>query len=139
MKNLVEESLASVAITASEGAAATTDLNGAIVDMSGYNGLQAIVTFGAITSGAVTSIRMEVGDNASLTDAADVSGLTVTVADTDDAGVFVLDLVKPGKRYARVVIDRATQNAVIEQGTYIQYGAKDQPVTNAKADKAANV
>jgi len=136
-RNLVEESIASVAITATEGAAAATDLNGAIVDLAGYTGLQAIVTFGAITSGAVTSIRMQVGDNSALSDAADVTGLSVTVADDDDGQVFVLDLVKPLKRYARVVVDRATQNAVIEQGTYIRYGAKDMPVVNANTDKAA--
>jgi len=137
MRNLVEESIASVAITATEGAAATTDINGAIVDLAGYNGLQAIVTFGAITSGAVTSVKMQVGDNSALSDAADVTGLSVTVADDDDGKVFVLDLVKPLKRYARVVVDRATQNAVVEQGTYIRYGAKDMPVVNANADKAA--
>jgi hypothetical protein len=136
-RNLVEESIASVAITATEGAAASTDISGAIVDLAGYNGLQAIVTFGAITSGAVTSIKMQVSDNSALSDAADVTGLSVTVADDDDGKVFVLDLVKPLKRYARVVVDRATQDAVVEQGTYIRYGAKDMPVVNANADKAA--
>jgi len=136
-RNLVEESIASVAITATEGAAASTDISGAIVDLAGYNGLQAIVTFGAITSGAVTSIKMQVGDNSALSDAADVTGLSVTVADDDDGKVFVLDLVKPLKRYARVVVDRATQDAVVEQATYIRYGAKDMPVVNANADKAA--
>ena len=136
-RNLVEESIASVAITATEGAAASTDISGAIVDLAGYNGLQAIVTFGAITSGAVTSIKMQVGDNSALSDAADVTGLSVTVADDDDGKVFVLDLVKPLKRYARVVVDRGTQDAVVEQGTYIRYGAKDMPVVNANAAKAA--
>jgi hypothetical protein len=136
-RNLVEESIASVAITATEGAAASTDISGAIVDLAGYNGLQAIVTFGAITSGAVTSIKMQVSDNSALSDAADVTGLSVTVADDDDGKVFVLDLVKPLKRYARVVVDRGTQDAVVEQGTYIRYGAKDMPVVNANADKAA--
>lgn len=136
-RNLVEESIASVAITATEGAAASTDISGAIVDLAGYNGLQAIVTFGAITSGAVTSIKMQVSDNSALSDAADVTGLSVTVADDDDGKVFVLDLVKPLKRYARVVVDRATQDAVVEQATYIRYGAKDMPVVNANADKAA--
>lgn len=136
-RNLVEESIASVAITATEGAAASTDISGAIVDLAGYNGLQAIVTFGAITSGAVTSIKMQVSDNSALSDAADVTGLSVTVADDDDGKVFVLDLVKPLKRYARVVVDRATQDAVVEQATYIRYGAKDMPVVNVNADKAA--
>jgi len=136
-RNLVEESIASVAITATEGAAASTDISGAIVDLAGYNGLQAIVTFGAITSGAVTSIKMQVGDNSALSDAADVTGLSVTVADDDDGKVFVLDLVKPLKRYARVVVDRGTQDAVVEQATYIRYGAKDMPVVNANAAKAA--
>lgn len=139
-RNLVEEIAGSVAITATEGAAGTDDINGAIVDLSGYNGLLAIVTFGAITSGAVTSIKMQVGDNSALSDAADVTGLAVTVADDDDGKVFALDLLKPGKRYARVVVDRGTQNAVVEQATYIRYGAKDMPVSGGfeGSDKAFN-
>jgi hypothetical protein len=42
-----------------------------------------------------------------------------------------VDLFRPLKRYVRVVVSRATQNATIGSANYIQYDARTEPVAHA--------
>lgn len=119
-----------IAITPTEGAASTDDINGAILDMQGYENAMAIVTFGAITSGAVTSIKMQQDTAAAMGSAADLAGSKQTIADTDDDKTFYIDLIKPQERYVRLVVDRGTQNAVVASAIYIQYNGVKKPVTH---------
>lgn len=116
------------AITPTNGAAGTTDINGVTLDMQGYDGVLMIFTMGAITGGAVTSIKAQQGAASNLSDAADLAGTGQTIADTDDEKVFYIDLYRPAKRYVRGVVDRGTQNAVVASATYIQYKGKKCPV-----------
>jgi hypothetical protein len=115
------------AITPTAGAAGATDIEGAVADMSGFEGILAIVRFGAITAGAATHVNMQQGAAANMSDAADLAGTKITVADDDDEQVFILDLFKPRERYVRVHVDRATQNSVVNGAIYILYGARTQP------------
>lgn len=130
MLNASKEMKISQAITPTNGAAGATDINGAIFDMQDFEGNLIEVIFGAITAGAATSIKVQHGDAANLSDAADLEGTSQTIADTDDDKVFYIDLVKPTKRYGRLVVKRATQNAVVQSATYHQYGAKKTPVVH---------
>lgn len=132
-KELLADVLITQAITATNGAAGTSAINGAIIDMSGYEGVLVIVNTGAITSGAVTSIKMQQDTASAMGGAADLLGTSQTIADTDDEDTFVIDLFKPQERYVRLVVSRATQNAVISAATYIRYGARTKPVTSASA------
>ena len=116
------------ATTATAGAAGTTAVNGATVDLSGVEELLIIVPFGAITGGAVTSIKFQEGDTTSPT--TDVAGTSITVADTDDDTTKVLRIIKPTKRYGRVVVSRATQNAVVGAITYICTGLRTLPASD---------
>ena len=118
------------AISTADGGAATTDIEGATLDMQGFEGVLMIVTFGAITGSAVTSIKAQQGAESDLSDAADLAGTGQTVADSDDNEVFYIDLYRPTERYVRVYVDRGTQNAVVAGATYVQYGAKKGPVTH---------
>lgn len=111
-------------------AAGTTDVNGAVIDMQNFEGCLFTVPFGAITAGAVTSIKAQQGDAANLSDAADLAGTAVTVADDDDNQVFFLDIYRPTKRYIRVVVDRGTQNAVIDGILALQYGPRKLPTVH---------
>ena len=129
MNQLTEEVKTQVAITATEGAANTTDINGAVVDCAGFDGLRMCVLFGAITAGAVTSIKAQQGTNATVTDAADLVGTGVTVAVADAAKLFIIDIHGIRERYARVVVDRGTSNAVVEAAWYELYHPKELPVT----------
>ncbi len=84
---------------------------------------------GAITAGATTSIKVQHGDAAALGDAADVLGTSQTIADDDDGEIFFVDFSKPTKRYARLVVTRGVQNAVVSSAEAIQYGCIVAPTT----------
>ena len=118
------------AIAPADGVAATTDINGAILDMQGFDGVLMIATFGAITAGAVTSIKAQQDTASGGGTMADLAGTAQTIADSDDEKVFYIDLYRPQERYVRLVVDRATQNAVVASAEYIQYMASDMPVTH---------
>lgn len=128
--NLSKQVKITQAITPTDGVAGTADINGAILDMQGFEGVLVEVTFGAITSGAVTSIKMQQDTASNMGTAADLTGTAQTVADDDDDQIFYIDLYKPLERYVRLVVDRGTQNAVVAGATYLQYGAHEQPVSH---------
>ena len=111
-------------------AAGTTDINGAVIDMQNFEGCLFQVLFGAITSGAVTSIKAQQGDQSDLSDATDLATTGVAVADDDDNQIFWLDIYRPTKRYIRLVVDRATQDAVIDGIVAMQYGGRVAPTTH---------
>jgi len=114
-------------ITPAAGVAATTDIDSTSVDMKDFDEVALAVTFGAITGSAVTSIHAEQSaDDSSFTD---IEGTNQTVADSDDGDTFVIDIIKPSKRYVRLVVDRATQNAVVASAHAIQPRAKVTAVT----------
>jgi hypothetical protein len=128
--NLSKNCKISTAITPTAGAAGTSTINGTTLDMQDSEGVLMIVRMGAITAGAVTSIKVQQGDASNLGDAADLAGTGQTIADTDDDKTFYIDLYKPLKRYVRVVVSRATQNAVVASAEYIQYKSRKMPVTH---------
>lgn len=130
MMNLASEVKITQAITPTNGAAATTDIKGVTLDMLGFEAVTMMVTFGAITTNAVTSIKAQQSSTTTDGDFTDLTGTSQTVADSDDEKIFYIDLIKPEKRYVRLYVDRGTQNAVVSAATYLQYGAKKVPVTH---------
>lgn len=102
--------------------AATTDVTSDSVDMAsdnGYRGVTFLVHFGAIVSGAATSVKLQGSDDDSTF--SDLTGTSVTVADTDDDKMTVIDLYRPVHRYVRCIVDRGTQNATVDAITAIMY------------------
>lgn len=132
-KQLLKSVKVSQAITPTAGAAGATDIEGATLDMAGFGGVLAIVTFGAITTGAVTGLVIQESDNSDMSSPTVATLPAITVADDDDGKVCVLDHFKPTKRYCRLHVDRATQNAVVASAEYIQYNAVSEPVTSASS------
>jgi len=118
------------AITPDNGAAGTTDINGAALDMSGFEGVLIEGVMGGITPNAVTSLKAQQGAASNLSDGADLEGTGQDIADDDDNKTFYIDLYKPAERYVRLVVDRGTANAVVASATYIQYGPRTKPVTH---------
>lgn len=111
-------------------AAATTDVtNMTSIDMLGYNSVTLLVSAAAITSGAVTSVKMQQSDDDSTY--ADLEGSAVAIADTYDSTMAVLEVKDPRKRYLKPVITRGTQNAAFEGVFAIQTGPKTVPVTQS--------
>jgi len=111
------------AILPSEGVAAQTAINGATLDMQGFEGVLVEVVFGVITGSAVTSINMAQSEASNFASGADLLGTGQTIADDADDETYYIDLYKPRERYVRVEVARATQDAVISSATYIQYGS----------------
>lgn len=116
-------------------AAGTTDIESAGVDMSDWEGVMLFTTVGTITSGAVTSWKVQQSDDDGVTDAySDLEGTGITIADDDDGQTFGTDLYRPKKRYVRAYIDRGTQNAVVGEIYALRYNGLRLPATNTVAD-----
>lgn len=110
--------------------AGTSDVNGATIDMKGFEAVCFVVLFGTITATAVTSIKVQQGAASDLSDAADLTGTSVSVAADDDDQVAYVEVVKPRERYVRVVVDRGTANAVLDGAIAIQTNPKSEPTTH---------
>jgi len=133
--NLSKSVKVSTAVTPTAGAAATTDIEGTTLDMANFEGVLMLVRMGEITGSAVTSIKAQQGAESDLSDAADLEGTGITIADDDDGQIFMIDLYRPAERYVRLYVDRATQNAVVASAEYLQYGGpKKKPVDNNVTD-----
>ncbi|MFH0914826.1 MAG: hypothetical protein V1912_00055 [bacterium] len=120
--------------TALDYAEANADRNGAILDMSGFEGVLMVVKFAAIAAGAVTSIKAQQDTAVGGGTMADLVGTGITVAANDDDQIFIIDLVKPRERYVRLVIDKDAANNTAESAIYIQYGAHKKPVVQTVTD-----
>lgn len=115
-------------ITPAAGAAGTSAINSSTIDFADCEGALIVLQTGPIVSGAVTSFKFQEG--ATSTPTTDVEGTSQTIADDDDNEVFYLDIKRPGLRYGRIAVSRATQNATIS-GVAILYGSRDNPTTQA--------
>ena len=110
-------------------AAGTSDQNSSSVDMKSYDAVTFCVGFGAITASAVTSIKLQGSDDDSAW--SDLAGTAISVADSDDDKIVLAEINCPQQRYLRVVVDRGTQNAVIDFAVALQSKANAAPVTQS--------
>lgn len=94
-------------------AAGITDLTGESVDTAGYDGVRFLIGFGAITAGAVMSVKAQ-ESTAADTGQSDLAGSAQAVADDKDDKIVIIDVYRPQERYVNTVIDRGTQNAVVD-------------------------
>lgn len=109
------------------GAAGSTAITSDAIDVVGFNNVCFELAFGAIVSGAVTSAKLQWSDdNTTFTD---VTGGSVTIADTDDNKIVFFEVHKPKKRYFRIVTSRATQNATVDYLDAKLWNATQVPVT----------
>jgi hypothetical protein len=130
MTQLIHDSKIVPCVTITAGAAGTTAITGSTIDFAGYKGGLIIVQTGAIVTGAATSIKFEHSDNSDMSSSADVAGTAQTIADDDDNEVFYIDVSRPQKRYGRLLVSRATQNATVS-AVAVLYGSTVAPVTQA--------
>lgn len=109
--------------------AGTSDVNSDIVDMNGFEGIRFIAGFGAITSSAVTSLKVQQNSANSGTGMADLEGSNIAVADDDDNQIAISDIFRPTKRYLRVAFDRGTANCAIDFLIAELYGPRKAPIS----------
>jgi hypothetical protein len=112
-------------------AAGVTAINGTGIDMQDFENVTFEVAMGALTATQVTSIKAQgSNDNGAVDPYADITGAaTANAADADSNKLLLLEVNRPQKRWIRVVVNRATANAVIDGGIAIQSGPKKAPVT----------
>lgn len=108
-------------------AAGTSDITSDSVDMAQAESIAFVVLFGTITASAVTSVKVQGSqDNSTWYD---LQSTSITVADDDDNQVFVPEVIRPTWRYIRCIVDRGTQNAVVDGILAIQTNPRFPPVT----------
>jgi hypothetical protein len=112
------------------GRAGATDItDAAVIDTAGYEGVRFIFCFGAIVSGAATSVGAAArDDNNPVPGTDDLAGSKQTVADTDDDSIYIIDIFQPAQRYIRPFVKRATQNATVNSIIAELYGPRTSPV-----------
>lgn len=110
--------------------AAASDANSEVVDTLGFQGVRFMAGFGAITAGAATSIKVQQGTATNVSDAADLEDTGITVADSDDNKVAIVEVNRPRERYVRCVIKRATQNSVVDFLVAELFNPRELPITN---------
>ncbi len=111
-------------------ASGTATRNGAILDMTGYEGVVAIAVNATLASSAVGDIHWEQGAESDLSDAADLEGTAIAIADDDDDQIFGSELIRPTDRYVRAVITKDASHAQAETVIYIRYGSRKDPQDN---------
>ena len=112
--------------------AATSDLNGSSVNMTGFEGVLFIALLGTLSATQVTSLKAQMSSDDGGSDAfTDILGTdSGDMADDDDDQVIVLDIYRPVERYVRPVLLRGTGNAVVDGILAIQYGPGKKPTIN---------
>lgn len=107
--------------------AGTTAVTGSIFDMKDFESCMFAV-LGCGVAAAGNYIKVEQGDVATLTDAADLEGSKVicTVADN----IVGVEIKKPTDRYVRAYFVRGT-SAAVESMICIRHGARKLPVDNS--------
>lgn len=115
-------------------AAAQTDLDSDVLDMSGYDAVAFIAALGDVT--ATSALELQVyGNTASSTSSptpveltADSVTYTAAASDADNK-LMVVDVVRPAYRYVFCRVKRGTANAVVDGVVAVQYHAREVPVT----------
>lgn len=130
MVRLFEAVKTQLCVTTTAGAAGQTAITSSAVDTKGYGAVRFLVVIGAIVTGAVTSIKVQQSDDDGSSDAySDLLSTSQTIADdADDTHIYV-DILRPQKRYLKLVVTRGTQNATIGGVIAELYEADTLPVT----------
>jgi hypothetical protein len=113
-------------------AAGTADtLNGDILDLQGYDSVCLVAILGDVANTAVATLKAYCGDAAALGDGAYKTNTATVTADATSADnkLLVLDVIRPGKRYVRADLVRATANIVVDGIIAYRYNAKTLPTT----------
>ena len=101
------------------------------LDMAGFESCTFIASFGTLTANQVTSVEVHQCDTVAGTYAAIAGSNSGPLDDDDDDKLVVVTVVRPREQFLKVVINRATANAVIDGVVAIQSPAHKAPVSHA--------
>ena len=110
------------------------------VDVQGYNSVAFLVLLGTITSTGVPSIKVQQSDDNGSADAFDdLAGSAFATNDTQSNGIIAVEIMRPTKRYLRVVVTRATANVVLDGIVAILSNPMAVPITPATLGNEVHV
>lgn len=114
-------------------AAGTSDQDGTVLDMSGYDGVIFVAALGDVLNTSVVELQV-FGNTASSTSSptpaeltADSAGPVTADATSADNKQLIVDVPRPAYRYVFPRIKRGTANAVIDGVFAIQYRGRSAP------------
>lgn len=116
-------------------AAGTDDtLTSSAIDMQGFDTCLFLAAFGTLTASAVTSIKVQQSDDDGVADGySDLTGTSVAITDDRDNDCIWVEVTRPSKRYLKLIVTRATANAVVDGVFAFQGAAETVPVTHDTA------
>lgn len=124
-------------------AAGTSDQDGTVLDMAGYDGVLFVAALGDVTSTSVLELQV-FGNTANSTSSpspveltADSAGPTTAGASDNDNKLYVVDVVRPAYRYVFPRVKRGTANAVIDGVLAVQYRSRSVPITQGSTVSAS--
>jgi len=120
-----------VVIVENSVAASQATTVGEIVDTAGFDAACFIYKLGTVTDGAAVTLKIYQGTDATVSDVAELSGASASIATTatDSEQFLIVDVIKPRERYLRPTIVTATQNVEIDSAICILYNPDVAPVT----------
>lgn len=113
--------------------AAQTDVDGDILDMSGFEGVVFIAKLGDVTDTSALELLAQqntVNSGSGMASIAGSAAFTAGASSADDM-LLVLDVYRPRERYVRPKLKRGTANAVVSGIIAIQYGARKKSQSQA--------
>lgn len=121
-----------ITVVAAAAAAAQTAVEGAILDMAGYDGVLFVALTGDVTDTSALTLKAQQSTANSSSGMADLVGTAAFTAGASDADnkALALDVHKPRERYVRAVLTRGTANAAVSGIIAIQYDARSKPTTH---------
>lgn len=100
------------------------------IDMQGFNSCMFLVLLGTITASGVPSIKVQQSSDDGVADAySDLEGTAFAVTDADDDEIIAVEIIRPTKRYLKLILARTTANVVLDGILAILGGAQSHPVT----------
>ena len=116
-------------------------LSGSILDLQDCDSVIGIAILGDVTDTAVITLKAYTGNNSALSDGTyETETATVTATATSaDSKMLILDIVKPGKRYCRFDIIRATANAVVDGAVGVRYNFRTIPTAQSSNVVGSNI
>lgn len=118
-------------------ASGTADVSSKVIDTKGFNAVAIVVHCATIAASAVTDIYLQHADAASdadtLTNGADVADTSLAIADDDDNQAFVIEVIKPTKRFLQLKVNKDATNAWAGSAIAFLYNADEAPVAHAEA------
>jgi hypothetical protein len=120
----------SLTLQAAGAGSAGTAVNGATLDMAGFDG---VILFGTIaTANAGNYLKAQQGEVSDGSDMADLAG-TKVVADANGS-IVAIDINRPKERYVRGVFIRAGANTATGDMYALRYKAGSAPTSNTIAN-----